>query len=283
VANAEENGIVAYPVGLETSYAAFVPSPGETEFNAYLLALKSNELVGNDTKKKIPEFKARALGIALRVLHTWDFSVLGLHFSSGIGPVLEKKYIDAGGTSFHATSASSLMLEPFDVSAKIGNVSLLASELIYLPLGQHTPSNPASPGLGYTAFVQNVAATWIPNPLWQVSGWLAYGRNTKDHATNYLSGDYLNFDFGASYRPFKNKLPNLAVGVSGFFMRQVSDDRVNGVPYNSGNRMQLAGLGPTIEWDFSAKTGVLIKFQHEFAAKNTAPSRVLWIEFATKI
>jgi hypothetical protein len=279
-----ENGTPAYPAGLESAYTALVPPQGTTQFNGYLIGFNSDSYNGNTGKSSIPGFHLTAGGAAFRIWHTWNVDFDGVHVTSGVAPIfLEDSHVNAYGNGYHALSANELMIEPADLTKAFGNLHLFAGGLIYLPIGQHTPTNPASTSIGYTNFYGSFATTWFPNPLWDISTYTVYGTSLKDRITNYQSGDALDFDYGVSYRPFSKTLPKLALGFSGFILHQFTNDTLNGAVYNNGNKVQTFAIGPMVEWDFTPTTAILVKWQHTVKAQNAITGDRIWIMLATPL
>jgi hypothetical protein len=277
--HATEGGGTAYAAGINTELAAFVPLPGQTQFQMYLLGLNATKLAGPDGKSSLPGFHLQAAGTSLRVLHTWNFTLNDFHFTSGIAPVFETVNLRVPGASYNATGANELYIQPLIVTRNFGSLNLLLSQDFYVPIGQHTPGNPASTSVGYYAPSTSFAVTWLPDRYWDFSAFISYTTPFKDSKTGYQSGNTLNIDYGVTYRPWLSSMPQLGFGLNGYFTKQLTDDTVSGVPYNNGNRLQQFAIGPHITWFVSAASGISLKFQHEMLSRNTAQGNKVWLEF----
>jgi hypothetical protein len=275
-----ENGQTAYPSGINTVLAAIVPPSGETEEEFYALALTASNLVGNAGKNQLPGFDLAAVGAALRTLHTWNFTADELQFTSGISVVFEDVHTQVPDASFQVVSLNELFIEPLVISKQFGSLHTFVAEDVFVPAGQHTPANLASTSIGYYSFNTMAAATWLPDPHWDLSTWWSYGITTRDIKTQYKSGDSLNIDYGANYRPLLVSLPQFEFGICGYFVKQFSDDTLNGMVYNNGNRLRQLGIGPSAAWFFGPATGIVVKWQHEMLSENTAQGNRFWFEFA---
>ncbi len=190
-------------------------------------------------------------------------------------------HIVMDGKSYHSTGPEEMLLEPTDISRRFGNVSMTLNELIYLPMGQRTLDNPASTGAEAATFATSLGFSWFPGK-WDISTYSLFATSAYDHRTNYQSGNYIDIDYGVTYRPF-DRLPRLALGLNGFYQDQLTDDTQNGVSYNNGNRLMVFALGPMVEWDFTSATAILFKWQHELVARNTISGERFWVMFATPL
>jgi hypothetical protein len=76
----------------------------------------------------------------------------------------------------------------------------------------------------------------------------------------------------------------LFFGVGGYYIKQVTDDEINGVKVGpDGFRLQRAAVGPQIVYYFSEKAGIAAKYQHEFATENGPEGDRYWVQFVVPI
>ncbi len=132
-------------------------------------------------------------------------------------------------------------------------------------------------GVGYNTYAPELAITWM-DKQWEFSADGHYDFNTKNGQTNYKSGNFIDVDFNAGYRPIA-ALPGLQLGASGFFLKQVQDDTQGGQVVGDGNRGQAFGFGPLIRYDIG-HGGLLFKWQHEMAVENRTRGDRFWLQFA---
>lgn len=276
---ATEGGGTGYPSGIDTEYAAIVPPPGHTLEQVYLLDEPATTLAGHNGKNQVPDFSMNAFGVAMRTLHTWTPKLLGFNLSSGISPVFTSVSMRMYGSSHSVTGLKEIYFAPLELTKEIGTLHTLVSEEMYIPAGQHTPDNPASTSLGYYSFITMASATWLPNRHWDFSTWLSYETPLEDRVTHYHSGDTFNIDYGVTYSSLFSSIPQLALGVSGYFTKQMTNDTINGVVYNQGNKLQQFAVGPTFTWFFGPASAVSLKVQHQMFSRNTAQGNKIWLEY----
>ena len=281
-AAAAEGGSLPFPSGLFTQNAAIVPAPGSTYLLLYTLALDSSKLAGPQGQSALPGFHVDAVGQATRVLHTWNLSVDGMHFSTGVSPVFQVIDTDRGSRNYLAGSLRQVYVTPLAMTRQVGPLHLLLSEDLFVGVGQHTPDNPASTALGYTSFNTIAAATFVPSRYWDANVTMVYGKNTRDTLTKYLSGDYLNIDFGGIVTPFR-EVPQLAFGFGGYYADQLTGDRRFGVTVPGGDRLRQLDIGPGVRWTFGPGLSVVLKWQHPLETRNSAEGERYWLQIAKKL
>lgn len=106
------------------------------------------------------------------------------------------------------------------------------------PTGTYDPLRMANTSTNFTTYKPVVPITWQPTDRTEVSAKFSYSFNQTNKDTDYKSGRYAHVDYSLSYEA----VDNLHVGVNGYFLKQVSDDRMAGV--DVGNRGKAAAIGP---------------------------------------
>ena len=66
--------------------------------------------------------------------------------------------------------------------------------------------------------------------------------------------------------------------MNGYYYKQMSDDKVNGVIVGDGNRGQVASLGPAISYTTSKHLTFTAKYQKEFSAQNMPEGDRFWVK-----
>jgi hypothetical protein len=181
----------------------------------------------------------------------FGFTVLQpiINFDSSFGPsgtVLHDNGLGFGDTVFgplfqskpikrHGRTVFAYRLE-FDVNA---------------PTGGFDPKKDINQGAGYWSITPYAVATWLPTPKWEVSGSLHYLYNfsttmAADPAQvpgfifrDGQSGQAAWVNFDASYKV----ADKLSLGVAGYYLKQYTDDQVNGVSVPDSKKEELY-LGP---------------------------------------
>lgn len=276
--SATENGLLSTPVGVNTVVNGILPAPGDTQFYEYTLHYEADKFVGNDGKSLVPDFKIRADVIAPRVVHTWEQQLGPFTLASGIIAPLVKLSINTPSGSGKNSGLGDIILQPLFIGGSNSSktfFAFLAPFDVAIPTGSYNKNRVDNLGNNYFAFIPSLNTTWFPTPDWDVSTTTLIEMNTKNRDTNYHSGSVATFEYNVSYQV----IPNLHVGVQGFFMKQFTDDKLDGDTFQDGFRGKAAGFGPQIRYMFNQRAGMLLKYQKEFDVRNRAEGNKLWFEF----
>lgn len=119
----------------------------------------------------------------------------------------------------------------------------------------------------------------MPAPRWEVSWRLHYLQNfkNKDPASSSVqlfegqpvrdtqAGKAAWINFTASYEV----IPNVSVGLNGYYFKQISDDEVNGHRL-ADSREKVLGIGPGVFWKVGDGDGVWFNTYRETEVENRA-------------
>jgi hypothetical protein len=150
--------------------------------------------------------------------------------------------VDIPNTDFH------VMLSPLEFTAPIGRYDKND------PIGNNI-------GLNYWSYRPALAMTYLNKTGQEFSLNVGASINTQNQATHYKSGD----EFYFTYAMQQYLSPVYAFGIGGYYYKQVSDDRQNGVVVNSnpnvfpfdplnggvGNRGEAFAIGPVLSYNYS--------------------------------
>jgi len=115
---------------------------------------------------------------------------------------------------------------------------------VFMPTGGYTPGNMANVSRNYWGFDTSFAMTWMnPKTGTEVSIMPGILFNTKNHATDYQSGNEFHVDVALN----QFLKPNFAVGLHGYYYSQLSGDGGSGAKLGSFKGRSL-GFGPAILW-----------------------------------
>ncbi|ODS01328.1 hypothetical protein AUC68_00185 [Methyloceanibacter methanicus] len=148
-----------------------------------------------------------------------------------------------------------------------GNFHWNVAMFVLAPTGDYSTRQLANTSLNHWSFMPRFAATYFdPQTGWQATGAVLYTWNTENTATNYTTGDLVNFEGSIT----KNFGP-LGLGVVGYGMVQVTGDSGAGARLGSFES-EIYGLGPIATFTTSADPTkaltVILKYYKEFDAKN---------------
>lgn len=276
-ASAIEGGTFGnYGVGAMTVAAGLLPPPGETYFYGYLAHYSADRFVDGNGDSMIPGFNLDLTVEATQIKHTWKFKIAGLSVGSGIIQEAVHVDIEAGGQRDKATGNFLLALQPLILGGNSGNLHFSTSSYISIPAGDYDADSLANHVLNYYSFTQDLALTWLPTPQWMLDLVTNVSINSTNHDTNYHSGDFIAFTWGAQYRPAS--APKWQVGVSGLYLDQFEDDRLNGDKVPGGFKLLKINGGPQVAYWPTQTMAIVAKWHHEFEVENGPKGDLFWLQ-----
>lgn len=197
----------------------------------------------------------------------------------------------------HAEIDTSISLGPFlreldDSDSGLGDVALIPfmfywqadnfywsfSHFIVTPVGNYDMDNAINTGLNYWSFDTNFALTYLnPETGRDLSFNLGHIYNTENNDTDYQTGQELHLDYALNQWLSEN----LAVGVHGFYLEQVSGDSGDGAILGDF-KGEAAGVGPALLWSHTiGKQNVtfIAKWLHEIHAERRLKGDHVFISF----
>lgn len=166
---------------------------------------------------------------------------------------------------------------------------------VYVPTGSYEEGRVINLGRNYWSFDPTISWTWLqPAKGHEVSAVAGFMVNTENPATDYDSGDAFHLDFTIAQHVTKR----LAVGVEGYWYRQVTDDRGPLLDYaNSvlpslglddlgGFRGEALGLGGVVACTASIgrkDVTFTLKYMTDLHRENRFDNDMLMLSFALKL
>ncbi|WP_322052743.1 SphA family protein [Paraburkholderia bannensis] len=279
---ATENGQVSYPFGVNTVLNGMLPPPGSTQYFNYSLYYSSSKFAGSNGASVVPGFHLTVVAETPRVVHTWGQTLGPFTLSSSaIVPLLYTHLSTPGGTGNRA-SPGDVILEPLMLGYANPSKTLFAffSPSFAVPTGSYSVNRIANMGLNTYAFLPYASVTWFPHPDLEISTTTLLEMNSPNHATHYHSGTVAMLDYLIGYS-VNNRLQ---LGLQGTYLKQFTDDTQNGAEVGTdGFRAQTVALGPQLRYMWGPASGVVVKYQHEFAVRNRPQGDKLWVQFSFPI
>lgn len=273
-ANATQGGGGAYPNGAEDFMSGALPPPGTYLLNymEYYSADRLNDAHGN---QMMPGFKLNVFAEVLRLVHVTNRQVLGA--SWGMHLFLPLVYMDVtvpGKGSDHRTGLGDIIVNPMVLGWHGKNWHVATGVDFFLPTGGYDKNRLANPGRNYWTFEPIVAATWLTDSGFELSGKLMYDVNTKNSDLDYLSGQELHLDYAIG-----QKLGDFNLGVAGYFYQQTTDDEQHGtkVPFNDGNKGRVFAVGPALKYQVK-NMSFSLKYLFETVVENRPEGGNLWFK-----
>jgi hypothetical protein len=203
------------------------------------------------------EYVANARAEAATALGTPD---AGASSKAGFGDITVVPVFlgfDVPGTDFH------FVLSPLEFTAPIGRYDKND------PIGNNI-------GLNYWSYRPALEMTYLNKGGQEFSINMSTSINTQNQATHYQSGDEFYFTYAAE----QYFSPIFAVGVGGYYYKQVTDDTQFGKVVNTntsvfpfdplnggpGNKGETFAIGPVVSYNFSADMVFQAHWDHEVFA-----------------
>lgn len=274
-APAAEGGLSNFPFGAQTTYAAFMPTPGTTSFFGYALYINADE-VRDGNGDEIPGVSLDAFAFAPRLLHTWNTSFHGWKLTSGAVTELIYADVKTPGDEDEDIGPTLIGIEPLYLSKTIGAWTFLHGPLIYLPLGSFDRSKLANSNLNYNSYAYQGSVTWHPNARLEMSLNAAVEFKDENSATRYHSGPQAGLTFGMGYKAFADQ--SWDIGFSGFYSDGLADDERDGRAVAGGGRTRRFAIGPKVVYWLSPEAAIVVQWHREMATENAAQGDQFWLE-----
>ncbi len=272
---ATENSGTHYPVGLDTVVSGVLPPPGTYLFN-YSVAYAANRLNDSNGDSLIPGFRVRSAVNSVRLLQTWDTSILGANPVSEIVVPLVYAYAENSRRGNQDKfGIGDINLAPFQLAWHSPSFHAYAGPRIFLPTGGYDRNDVVNIGLNYYTIGMSLGMSWFPVKELQIGTKFFYNTNTRNSSTQYRSGNELSMDYVVGYQ--LNEKFN--VGVNGYYYRQLTDDKVNGRLFRDGFKGEVLAVGPTLRYNLTEKVALTVKHQHEVLAYNRPRGDRFWLQF----
>lgn len=255
-----------YPNGAENWYAGAVPPAGNYFIN-YAGYYSGTLRDGNGDKANVGGStpKVNATFDALRFVHVTNTKILGADWAMHVIVPLVHQNIDIAplGGSASKSGLGDITVDPIVLAWHSPKWHYAAGLDINLPTGAYDKNDARkSIGANYYSF-EPIAAVSYLDKGYEVSAKFMYNVKTRNNDTHYQSGDEAHMDFLVG----KN-IKNWGLGVSGYYLKQTSNDTQNGAVVGSGNRGEVFALGPSVKYSFAKGTTLVGQWQHEVSCEN---------------
>jgi hypothetical protein len=272
-----EGGVTAFPNGGEDFLVAAMPPPGWYGL-LYANRVTADRLVDGDGRRAVHRFDLSVNALTPRLDWVKPVSVLGadrwgtllvlplldveVELQPVPGVVVRGARRGVGdltlGNGLHWTLRSFEMVNAVDV---------------VFPTGSFDGSDLANPGRGQWVVRASHLGTWFPTPKWDLSYRINYDYNFENSKTHYHSGQTLYLNAAVGWKPN----PATTVGIVGFTLQQVTDDRLKDrrvAP--DGARARASGIGPVVRWVGPGEVHYTIKVLRDFGVRNRPEGEQLW-------
>ncbi len=162
------------------------------------------------------------------------------------------------------------------------------------PVGRYDKNDPIGNNLGlnYWSYRPSLEMTYLNKTGQEFSLNMTGSVNSQNQATHYKSGDEFYFTYAAQ----QYFSPIFALGVGGYYYKQISDDTQYGKVVNTnmsvypfdplnagpGNKGETFAIGPIVSYNYSADKVFQAHWDHEVFAYNRQQRDVFYIRAALR-
>ncbi len=280
-----------YPNGAETWLAGALPPPGNYFLNYF--GYYSGDLV-DGSGKKVPGAGVDAWFNAFRFVQITEHKILGGNWGWHVIVPVVHQDVNLGFGGKSKVGLGDITVNPFVLSWHTKSWHWAAALDINLPVGAYKSGDPrTSIGANYWSVEPIFAFTYLGDTGWEVSAKFMYNIKSKnkdfrqplafsDPKATYESGDEFHMDYlvGKRFGPW-------AVGLSGYYLKQTTNDKVNGQTigvgpggiWSEGRKGEVFAIGPTVS--YTTKGGV--HFTGQWNRETSAENRFEGDKFILKL
>ena len=275
-AAATENGTTSFPSGNEDFLVAAMPPPGFYGI-AYTNRYRANRIAGDAGDLPI-DFDLRVNALALRFDWVKPVTLFG---ADRWGTLLVVPLVDVDLALTPAPGVHVAGSKSGAGDLVLGNGlhwtlpdfhAIVALDVVF-PTGAYDRAATVNIGRNQWVLRLNHMGTWFTGERWEVSYRLHTDINFRNEDTGYRSGRTAYLNLAAGWKP----TPATTVGVTSYFLKQISDDRLDGHVAGGGNRLAVRGVGPAIKHFFPNGVFVAASYYSESGARNGPRGDNLWV------
>jgi len=260
--------------GAECWWSGALPPPGFHYINYTLYYFADDFKDGDgDTYVTPPfaDFEAHVAANVFRPIYVADLNILGAtpawHM---VIPVLYKS-LESDFIDDDVFGLSDVYFSPLILGWHSKNVHGVVGLDIIAPIGTYDEDDVANVGVNHWTFELAGALTVMSNDGWSGSMKLMYDIHTENDDTDILTGQQIHGDWNVGY-----SADEWRAGLSGYFLKGVQDDEVNGVEVPD-SKEQVVAVGPSIQWH-RGPLAVIVRSQWEFAVENRPQGVSNWLK-----
>ncbi len=275
-------------LGTEDFMAGALPPPGFHYVN-YMWYYYANARMDNGgNEMDIPGFKAYSFANVFRPIYVAPVTILGANPAWHAVVPLAYRMIDSSTPFINEEKAqgiADIYLSPLILGWHFPDqkLHLIAGLDVIVPTGKYDEHAPMTTlGNNHWTFEPAVAATAFLPGGFSANLKLMYDFHTKNtdfippgetEKSDYQTGQQFHGDFCVDY----GVIEKLRVGVAGFFLKSITDDKLDGDNLDD-SKEQLVGLGPAVCYSPLPNLSIMAKFLWETAAKNHTQGGNAWLK-----
>lgn len=278
------------PLGADDFLSGLAPPSGVYWLN-YTFHYHASEWRDGDGERlrggPLGDFKTRARGNVFRFF--WmperDIRLLGGRWAPDFGIAVIDKRVKLGGRWYRNTGQGDLIFAPVNLFYRWDDLHAVFYVDFIAPTGEYDKHRVANIGNNHWT-IKPAALLTLAKRTWEATliGNVDFNTANRDYLdprtgaeTRHRSGTSFHMDYTLSWRP----TPRLNLGVQGYYLQDLEDDRV-GSERVSDTRTRVAAAGPGIRYQLG-KVALIAKAQYEFAAQNRPQGSNYWLRFVAPL
>ena len=274
VVGATESGGSAYPGGNEDFMLGALP-PAGSYFLSYNMNYSSNSLMDDNGNELPLGTDVDVWATVFRYVHVTEKKLLGADvvWHAVVPFVHQSVEFDALGVDKSSSGIGDIEVGPFGLSWHFNkNFHMVSIVDVWFPTGDYDKNDASSIGRNYWTVAPIVAATYLSDIGFEVSGKFQYLFNRKNSDTEYRSGQEFICDYLVGQH-----IGNWKFGVNGYYYQQITDDKQNGLTVNN-NKGRCLSVGPVIQYNYK-NMFFNVKVQFDTLVENRLEGRKIWFKF----
>ena len=248
---------VASPAGVNGEYvngveglkaASLPPFPGwyYRMYNAYYHAGKLATPLGQSAPVG---FDVDVFASVHRLIWLSDFEILGGQYGADIAvPLINTDLqITGAGVAGSDFGIGDVYVEPLLLTWHGPRYDTAVAMATYVPIGDFSATNPASPGKDMWTFMPTVGGTYYLTPErdWAISALARYEWHTQMATAKITPGNDFHFEWGISHTiPHKKAIWD--IGLAGYADWQTTADS-GAIPWAATDRDRVFAMGPEVD------------------------------------
>jgi len=276
------------PLGAEAWFVAVLPPPG-TYFVNYLAYYQSDKLKDENGHTALDiDFNVNVVAEVPRLFYISDIKILGGNLAGHIVvPIVYQEMKlkpPVGGFTEDHFGLGDMVFSPFVIGWHSKLFHWVVGLDFIAPTGQYDKEDYAPIGANHWTFEPWGAISLIHPSGISASIKLGYDIHTEntdaiwhygetEEKVDYLTGQQFHFDYNAGIEV----VTGLRLGVCGYFLKGLQNDKIDGEEVE-GSREMVFAIGPSALYNINPTTLITVKAQFEMEAENRPQGSYIWIK-----
>lgn len=283
-AHAVENGAPIMPFGVMDFGAGMLPPPSDIgSVGVRVASYRAKKLYDNAGQRSPVQSEVAVDSLGLAFIKMTDISFGSVRFGWGAVLPYLKTSLDLTvptpvgplGLSGRNSAQGDAQVIPAILQWNPSPGLYTNAQLqVQLPTGAYDKNRLINAGSNHWTIAPVVAFTWITPSGFELSSNIQINTHGRNKDTNYRSGTEYQHEFALGQH-----LGPWTIGLGGYHLQQLSDDKAPGLP--NGNRVRVSALGPVLNF-FELGSGWPVVWAHAYKEFN-ARNRSQGTQFALRV